>query len=572
MLTLFRELLPGIRHPMLRFMAALCAVCLVAGAPALAQEDDQATPLIPPTAPPPTASDPYPEPLPRTASLTVEIAEFATLPDSDGQPPLMKRLTHEPGTGRLFVNDMRGILYAVSLDGRSVAPYVDLREPRWDLDLFVKGTRGLRSFAFHPEFNTPGRPGYGKFYTLSDTDNLASGMDFPPKKKDDPHGAVSVLMEWSAKDPAAARYDGGAPRVLMRYMLSDGMLAFNPLVEPGDPDYGHLYMTVSERHNRAQGPFWIHGKMLRIDPLGSNSTNRQYGYPNGNPFADDNRPGTLGEIYAYGFRNPQRFAWDTATGNLFVADIGHKHIEEINIVTKGGNYGWKKWEGSFRTANGAKDILLDDPRSDSAITYPVVEYDHTDELLHRWVAVTGLVIYRHHAIPQLDGLMLFGDIPSGEVFYVRVDDLPANGGPEAIRRILFDHQGRTTTFLDLIREKKEERGEKPPTRADLRFGTGPDGMVFLLNKQDGVIRRLFHTSQAVKALKDTGLDQSQAEAITAAVDRAVAAVDKAVAPVDHAVAGVREELALVKWVLGANLALSLVLLPCVLYAVLRRRR
>ena len=85
--------------------------------------------------------------------------------------------------------------------------------------------------------------------------------------------------------------------------------------------------------------------------------------------------------------------------------------------------------------------------------------------------------------------MLFGELVSGEIFYIPADDLP-NGGQEAIRRILLNDNGESKTFMQLIHEKNAEHGKPPTPRADLRFGTGPDGRVFLLNKHDGIIRML----------------------------------------------------------------------------------
>ena len=91
----------------------------------------------------------------------------------------MMLLIDEPGTRRLFVNDMRGILYSVSYDGKSVAPYLDLRIARWSVNvLSVNFEQGIQSFAFHPQFATPGTPGFGKFYTYVDTSNIAPPPDF----------------------------------------------------------------------------------------------------------------------------------------------------------------------------------------------------------------------------------------------------------------------------------------------------------------------------------------------------------------------------------------------------------
>ena len=106
------------------------------------------------------------------------------------------------------------------------------------------------------------------------------------------------------------------------------------------------------------------------------------------------------------------------------------------------------------------------------------------------VAITGVVVYRHAAIPQLENTVLFGDLVSGEVFYFPVDDLP-EGGQAAIRRVRFEHRGETKTLLQMMRETTIAQGRVSPAyRTDLRFGTGPDGQIFLLNKRDGIIRRL----------------------------------------------------------------------------------
>ena len=85
--------------------------------------------------------------------------------------------------------------------------------------------------------------------------------------------------------------------------------------------------------------------------------------------------------------------------------------------------------------------------------------------------------------------MLWGDLPSGEIFHVDADNLPS-GGQAAIRRVLLIHNGEAKTLLQLIQEKNREQGKEPATRVDLRYGVGPDGQVFIMNKHDGTIRLL----------------------------------------------------------------------------------
>jgi hypothetical protein len=174
---------------------------------------------------------------------------------------------------------------------------------------------------------------------------------------------------------------------------------------------------------------------------------------------------------------------------MYMADIGQGISEEVTTVPKGANLGWRVWEGSFRFVNGA-EVSMDSPRSDPTVTYPVVEFAQLDPLLQNSSAVTMGYVYRHNRLRALKDLLLFGDNPSGEMFYVHADKLPANGGQDAIRRIVLNDKGQTKTLLDLVKAKAVEKGKKPPTRADMRYGEGPDGRIFILNKWDGVIREI----------------------------------------------------------------------------------
>ena len=447
-----------------------------------------------------TLNDPFDARIPLTEGvITVGVAEFASLPDVDGDPARMMLLVDEPGTGRLFVNDMRGLLYSVDYDGQTVTPYLDLTAAVWGLSVqAARGEQGLQSFAFHPQFSQAGTPGFGKFYTYLDTSNSSPPPDFAPGGGDDTHD--TILLEWTAEDPSAEVYSGAQPREMMRFEQpfrnhNGGQLAFNSAVSPGDADFGLLYIGSADGGSGgdpldlAQNRGVAFGKILRIDPLGSDSANGRYGIPMDNPFVDDGNPNTLPEIYAYGVRNPQRFGWDSTTGNMFFSDIGQNLVEEVSLVTRGANLGWNDWEGSYRYI-GRQEVSLVDQRGKAGLTYPVVEYGHRDPpLLSRPAAATGVVVYRDDVIPQLTNLLLFGDFPSGEVFYVQADQLP-EGGQDAIRRVLFRDAGASKTLLQLIQKKNRGQGRSPASRADLRFGTGPAGQLFLLNKRDGVIRLL----------------------------------------------------------------------------------
>ena len=477
-----------------------------------------------------------------TDPVLVHVAELAVLPDADGMPASVQRLVDVPSVGRLFVGTERGMLYAVSYDGVTVSPFLDIarlvemppKRPR-------SGRGELGGIAFHPQFADADAPGFGRFYTLLEVMDTKPKADFKPRRGS---GDMfdTVLLEWTTSDPAAWVYNGGSPRELMRieqpYITHNGgAIAFQPNVASGTDGYGLLFIALGDGGGRgdplrlAQELNNVYGKLLRIDPLGSTSANGRYGIPADNPFARDGRDDTLHEIYAYGLRNPSSFGWDVANGNLYVADIGAESAEELNLVRAGDNLGWPVWEGSFRVVRDhtlrrrwtrlrkwayiyvkggvfryldIPHVVLTERRGDPAVRYPVVEYDHIDPIFtvtRPYTAATGVVVCRECAVPQLNGKVIFGDLPSGEVFYFSADDLP-NGGAAAIRRILlttdgpiddegdWPGRGQGKTLLELIRARNVAEGRKQANRADLRFGTSAAGDVFLLNKGDGVIRRL----------------------------------------------------------------------------------
>ena len=118
-----------------------------------------------------TPTDPFPTPIPATEGvIRVRFVEFASIPDIEGEAARMMLLVDEPGTRRMFVNDMRGPLYTVSYDGQTVTPYLDINAPKWGVSVQSIGReRGFQSFAVHPQFGQAGTPGFGKFYTWTDT-------------------------------------------------------------------------------------------------------------------------------------------------------------------------------------------------------------------------------------------------------------------------------------------------------------------------------------------------------------------------------------------------------------------
>lgn len=441
--------------------------------------------------------NPFPEPIVADEDvIVVGVEDFATLPDIGGMPAQMKTVTLEPGSNRLLVSDMSGIIYRFDEAG-SATPYLDLSDARWTTGINASWReQGLQSFAFHPQFAQAGAPGYGKIYTWHDNGVAQGQPDFPAGAAMADHH--TLLLEWTARDVAADHYDGAAPRELLRIEQpfrnhNGGAIAFNPLARPGGADFGLLYIGVGDGGSGGdplkvgQNRAFALGKILRIDPLGNNGRNGKYGIPKDNPFVGDND--SLPEIYAYGLRNPQHFAWDSDTGDMLTTDIGQTAVEEVSLVAAGDNLGWSAWEGSFRFLSNA-GVDPDDVRGDEDMRYPLAEFDHTDPILMPSTAVTGLAVVRAGAIPELQDKILFGELALGELFYVDADDRPG-GGQSSIRRVLFDDgSGGPRTMLQLVRQKYIDRGANPPARTDMRIGMSAGGEIYLINKYDGTVRRL----------------------------------------------------------------------------------
>jgi hypothetical protein len=182
------------------------------------------------------------------------------------------------------------------------------------------------------------------------------------------------------------------------------------------------------------------GKIHRID-VNTRSPGQQYGIPSDNPFVG--RPNMLGEIYAYGLRNPYRMSFDRGTGQLFAGDAGQNDIEEVNLIVRGGNYGWNIKEGTLYfdprgTADGAAQLTPVPGRTvPRGLIDPIAQYD-THQEGH---SVIGGFVYRGSRIPQLRGHYVFGDfsrlfnIPSGPHNYGRLFHFNANSNSSNLRAI-----------------------------------------------------------------------------------------------------------------------------------------
>ena len=172
-------------------------------------------------------------------------------------------------------------------------------------------------------------------------------------------------------------------------------------------------------------------KILRIDPLGTTGSNGEYGIPPSNPFVGVD--GALGEIWAYGLRNPHRFSWDTGgTNKMFIGHIGEKNIDSVYPGIAGANYGWNEREGSFLFQKSDPNVVYPLPANDAdfGYTYPVAEYDHDEGF-----ALVGGFVYRGSNIPILQGKYIFGDIVNGRIFYTEEVDMIFGQQPAKIQEL-----------------------------------------------------------------------------------------------------------------------------------------
>ncbi|MEO8763280.1 MAG: PQQ-dependent sugar dehydrogenase [Ginsengibacter sp.] len=391
----------------------------------------------------------------------------------------ISKLDYEPHSRTSFVLDLQGELY--KMQNNKPILYMNLAKLSPKLILGPGLATGFCSFAFHPDFAKN-----GLLYTLS-TEATGSGKaDFRYPDSIDVT-MQGVLTEWKTNDPGAETFSGTSRELLRIDLVTDSHgvqeITFNPLSKAGDKDYGMLYMSIGDGGSvqvgysfLLQGGRKILGSIIRIDPLGRNSTNGKYGIPAGNPFAGNKSGNVLEEIYAYGFRNPHRITW-TKSGEMLVFNIGQANIESINLIKQGHNYGWPSREGDFLfNPHGDLSKIYPLPANDSIykFTYPVAEYDHGEGM-----AISGGCEYWGTSIPQLKGKLLFGDIPTGRLFYLNTADL-VQGKHSLVKEWKISITGKQHTLADLC----------GTSRVDLHFGRDAFGEVYLLTKSDGKMYKL----------------------------------------------------------------------------------
>ncbi len=327
-------------------------------------------------------------------------------------------VTHaNDGSNRLFVASQLGKIYCFENKADVSEPnlYLDIEESVRYID--KENEEGLLGFAIHPDYKKNGQ--FFLFYTTTD----------------EPHVSVISRFNVSSTDPSKADPDSEVE--LMRipqpfWNHNGGTLAFG--------HDGYLYIALGDG-GKANDPFkngqnlaTLNGSILRID-VDKKSKDHNYAIPADNPFVGlkEARP----EIYAYGFRNVWRLSFDRKTGALYAADVGQNIWEEINIVVKGGNYGWNLREAKHKFGeNGseASDKLID----------PIFEYHHDVGK-----SITGGHVYRGSAVPSLKGMYMYADYVSGKVW--ALEHTPSG-------KILGNHEIKSMN-LPIITFGEDEQGE-----------------------------------------------------------------------------------------------------------------
>jgi len=281
------------------------------------------------------------------------------------------------GTGRFFIVEQGGTIRIIKAKKLLAAPFLNISSI-----IVSGGETGLLGLAFHPQYKANGR--FFVNYTRRTNGQLQT-----------------VIAEYhvSAANPNLA--DPNSARIILVINQpfdnhNGGQIAFGP--------DGFLYIGMGDGgsggdpQGNGQKLSTLLGKMLRIDV----NSGSPYAIPPDNPFVGVS--GAKGEIWAYGFRNPWRYSFDKMSKRLFVGDVGQDAWEEVDIVTKGGNFGWNIMEGKHCYPPGANC-------NQTGLILPIAEYSHSEG-----IAIIGGYVYRGAGIPALRGLYLFGDFGSGQLW------------------------------------------------------------------------------------------------------------------------------------------------------------
>jgi glucose/arabinose dehydrogenase len=301
-------------------------------------------------------------------------------------------LTHAAdGGGRVFVASQLGKVFVFPNDPDVTEPAVFLdieSRVRYDEKENEEGFLGL---TFHPKYKTNGE--VYVYYTTTDT----------------PHTSVISRFRVSKEDPNRA--DPASEEEILRigqpyWNHNGGTIVFGP--------DGYLYIGLGDGgfrddpHGNGQNLATLLGSILRID-VDRRDGGKPYAIPRDNPFVS--RKGARGEIWAYGVRNIWRMAFDSKTGALWAADVGQDLWEEIDLIVRGGNYGWNLREGKHKFGPKGSEARPD-------LIEPIYEYHHDVGK-----SITGGHVYRGRRVPELAGAYLYADYITGKVYALRYDEV-----------------------------------------------------------------------------------------------------------------------------------------------------
>ncbi|MFO1021717.1 MAG: PQQ-dependent sugar dehydrogenase [Planctomycetales bacterium] len=300
------------------------------------------------------------------------------------------------GSNRLFMLTQQGTLHSFknSSEPQESKVVLDLTSRIHFSDKeFEEGFLGL---AFHPKFRENGY--FFIYYTTTEAPDISIISRFQMSKENpdvvDPKSEVEIL------------------RIPQPYWNHNGgTVAFGP--------DGYLYIGLgdggagSDPHKNGQNLNVLLGKILRID-IDHQDGDQKYAIPADNPFVGkaDAKP----EIWAYGVRNIWRLSFDRKTGALWAADVGQDLWEEINIITKGGNYGWNIREGFHPFDPKMPKVKPEESPTPTGLIDPIFEYDHSVGK-----SITGGNVYRGKLLPELSGAYLYGDFVSGKMWALYYD-------------------------------------------------------------------------------------------------------------------------------------------------------
>lgn len=400
---------------------------------------------------------------PRPAKISADTSKLVGSPDPlplETEPAFPRLRFERPvtiayapdGTNRLFVVEQHGVIHVFpnrpDVDRTSV--FLDIRE----VVSRDHNEEGLLGLAFHPRYKEN-----GQFFVYYSTK---------------PRASVISAFRVSAKDPNRAERD--SEEVLMKIEQpygnhNGGSIEFGP--------DGYLYIglgdggSANDPHGHGQNLNTLLGSILRID-VDHRDPGLAYAVPKDNPFVA--REGARGEIWAYGLRNVWRLTFDRVTGDLWVGDVGQNRYEEVDIIVRGGNYGWKLREGFHSFDPNAK--TTGDPLID-----PVVEY-----FRHEGMSVTGGYVYRGRRLPEYYGAYFYADYVTGNLWALRVND----------RRELTENRKVARTNLNIAAFGEDEAGEM--------YLAAFDGMIHRLRRRPGDIAAL--AAAFPRRLSETGLFRS----------------------------------------------------------------